>query len=66
MEACTQNVCTEAVRLCDQIDASDARVAARIEQEFMGAAPRAATGVDGALSRLDTFKQTDNVRTSQF
>lgn len=51
------------VEVCAQVDASDDRVSARIQQQFMGANPRAAVGADMPFDRLNTFKQSDTVRT---
>ena len=47
-----------------QVDVSDDRVSARIQQQFMGANPRAAVGADMPFDRLNTFKQSDSVRTT--
>ena len=52
------------VEVCVQVDISDDRVSARIQQQFMGANPRAAVGADMPFDRLNTFKQSDSVRTT--
>lgn len=52
------------VEVCVQVDVSDDRVSARIQQQFMGANPRAAVGADMPFDRLNTFKQSDSVRTT--